>query len=85
MQGALYSVADYDGRTALHVAASEGHVDIVRHLLLNGALVHKVDRYGYKPLDDAVKFNRHDVIKLLVETGAKLNLQPSKLGIELCL
>ena len=85
LQGAVYCNEDYDGRTPLHVAASEGHVDVVRHLLQNGALVHKRDRYGCNPLDDAVRFNHHDVIALLVETGARLSLQSFKLGIELCL
>ena len=85
LQGAVYCNEDYDGRTPLHVAASEGHVDVVRHLLQNGALVHKRDRYGCNPLDDAVRFNHHDVITLLVETGARLSLQSFKLGIELCL
>lgn len=46
--------ADYDKRTALHVAASEGFEDIVRFLLANGALVLQ-DRWGNTPRDDATR------------------------------
>ena len=42
---------DYDKRTALHVAASEGHIEIVRTLLKEGADVNFADRYNTTPLD----------------------------------
>lgn len=38
--------ADYDERTALHLAACEGHVDVVKHLLDARASVASVDRFG---------------------------------------
>ena len=83
-QGAQFSQSDYDGRTALHVACSEGKTNIVRFLLGNGALVHQRDRYGHTPLDDAVRFNHHDVISVLRQVGAHLNVPPFKLGTMLC-
>ena len=69
LQGVMFTVGDYDGRTALHVAASSGHLNVVEYLLDEGASVHVRDRYGHTPLDDAVRFNHHDVIKLLVKAG----------------
>ncbi len=39
------SSADYDGRTALHLACAEGHLSVVR-LLLERGVSHKVkDRF----------------------------------------
>ena len=85
-QGAQFNFGDYDGRTVLHVACCEGHLDMIRFLLSSSTRpsVHVRDRYGHTPLDDAIRFNRHDVIKLLRETGAHLNLFPAKLGMMLC-
>eukprot|EP00961_Rhodomonas_salina_P166296 2241068-Rhodomonas_salina.1 len=37
--------ADYDGRTALHLAACEGHEDVVKYLLDKRASVASVDRF----------------------------------------
>ena len=57
--------ADYDGRTALHLAAAEGQLDVVRYLLTAGTDPQPVDRWGGTPLSDA-EGNRHtDVADLL--------------------
>ncbi|XP_035988498.1 glutaminase kidney isoform, mitochondrial isoform X3 [Fundulus heteroclitus] len=57
---------DYDSRTALHVAAAEGHLEVVR-FLLEACKVNPVpkDRWGNKPLDEAVQFGHHDVVAVL--------------------
>jgi len=46
---------DYDKRTGLHVAASEGHYDVVKFLLENGASPVVYDRWDNTPLDDAAR------------------------------
>ncbi|ELU00500.1 hypothetical protein CAPTEDRAFT_186427 [Capitella teleta] len=82
--GAHFFMGDYDGRTPLHIASSEGHLPAMRYLLSHGAPVHTRDRYGHCALDDAVRFNHHDAIKLLKEAGAHLMLPPAKQGMMLC-
>ena len=54
----LLNFRDYDRRTPLHIAASEGHVDIVEFLTSRGARVNRSDRWGGSPLDDALR-HRH--------------------------
>ncbi|CAO0802327.1 unnamed protein product [Mucor circinelloides] len=63
---------DYDGRVPLHVACREGHLRIVKYLLLHGAAIHVRDRSGHTPLFDAVVEKRADVVKILREAGAHL-------------
>lgn len=59
---------DYDARTALHIAAAEGHVDVVR-FLTNTCKVDPFtkDRWGNQPIDDAMQFGHEDVVALLKE------------------
>jgi ankyrin repeat protein len=47
------NAADYDARTALHLAAAENHVDTVLYLLSAGASTSLKDRWGNTPIDDA--------------------------------
>ena len=42
-EGSDINVSDYDGRTALHLASSEGHAPAVRWLLLHGANAKALD------------------------------------------
>lgn len=44
--------SDYDNRTALHLAAAEGHLDIVKYLVENGAEIDVKDRAGTTPLSE---------------------------------
>ena len=69
---ALYFVQDnvdcsleYDDRTPLHIAATNGDLKMVKKLLEHGASIHKADKYGATPLLDAIRFKRKDVIRFV--------------------
>lgn len=63
--------ADYDQRTALHLAAAEGHHNALEYLLQqDGVEVNIKDRWGGTPLDDAIRFGNADSVKLLQGKGA---------------
>ncbi|EED90829.1 ankyrin domain-containing protein, partial [Thalassiosira pseudonana CCMP1335] len=61
---------DYDRRTALHVASSEGRLDVVKYLVSKGAKVNRSDRWGGSPLDDAHRHRHTEVARYLRGRGA---------------
>ncbi|XP_067222781.1 60 kDa lysophospholipase isoform X7 [Chanodichthys erythropterus] len=83
--GSDLSLADYDGRTPLHIAACEGHLKVVEYLLSKGATVYARDRFGDTPLRNAVRFRHKEVVKLLRKTGAHFSRDEIvDAGTELC-
>lgn len=70
MKSANPNVGDYDQRTALHVAASDGQVEAVKVLLSHGANVNVSDRWGETPLDAAAKNAQTHAAKALQAQGA---------------
>ncbi|XP_041668086.1 60 kDa lysophospholipase isoform X2 [Cheilinus undulatus] len=83
--GSNLCLGDYDGRTPLHIAASEGHLKLVQYLLGHGATVYAKDRYGDTPLCNAVRFRHKEVVKLLRKTGAHFSRDElEEAGTELC-
>ncbi|CAL8137625.1 unnamed protein product [Prunus armeniaca] len=61
---------DYDHRTPLHVAASEGLYMMAKLLLEAGASVFSKDRWGNTPLDEGQMCGNKNLIKLLEEAKA---------------
>ncbi|MEG8013002.1 glutaminase A [Sphingomonas sp. 22R3R2A-7] len=59
------NLADYDGRTALHLAAGEGRADVLRYLLSRGADRDLSDRWGNTALVDAQRNEDAESIALL--------------------
>jgi len=66
LQGFDMDMGDYDGRTALHLAAAEGHTGCVKFLLEKcGVNVECQDRWGQTPMEEATRFGRSRVAAIL--------------------
>jgi ankyrin repeat protein len=72
-QGVPLDSADYDHRTAIHLAAAEGHLEVVRYFTAHGVLVNPTDRWANTPLDDALRHGEDSVATLLRSHGGKAN------------
>lgn len=73
-RGVDLSVADYDNRTALHLAAAEGKMEVVQYLVdyyKQGALnISPLDRWGGTPLQDALRGGHQEIAAFLQGEGA---------------
>lgn len=63
---------DRSGDTPLHLAANEGHKDVVEFLIAHRAEVNAVDNFGETALSDSILFHAA-VAKLLLARGADVN------------
>ena len=64
---------DYDRRTGLHLAASEGRTEVVQYLLKARADASFQDRFGLSSLDDAIRHGHAGIKRLLYEAGARVS------------
>jgi ankyrin repeat protein len=60
-------VGDYDERTALHLAAAEGHEKAVEYLIQSKADINAEDRWGERPIQDAIK-SGHVLLATLIHS-----------------
>lgn len=69
----LLNDTDQFGQTPLHIAAFEGHLDLVELLVVSGASLSTQDKNGWAPLHCAAS-NRHlHIVERLIVAGADLN------------
>src|SRR5579862_7018293 len=61
------------GMTALHVAASKGHTEIVELLLANGSDIEAKEETGRTPLHTAAFRGHATVVEVLIAKGANVN------------
>jgi glutaminase len=67
LQGIDLNVKDYDSRTALHIAACEGHIELVKFLVERCRVDKDVkDRWGFTAEEEAAKFNHPEIAKYLI-------------------
>ncbi|KAK2838536.1 hypothetical protein Q7C36_013350 [Tachysurus vachellii] len=68
LSGADVNAVDYDGRTALHVAASEGRLEVIKFLMEStGANCTLKDRWGNTALQEAIRCNQGPVVQLFTK------------------
>uniref|UniRef100_A0A914YTF0 glutaminase n=2 Tax=Panagrolaimus superbus TaxID=310955 RepID=A0A914YTF0_9BILA len=71
LKGVDLEMEDYDRRTALHLAAAEGHLDVVIFLVKVAKVrVDPKDRWNRTPLQDAKSQKHHNVIAFLRQAMA---------------
>lgn len=70
--GVSVNACDYDKRTALHLAASDGRAEVTQFLLSHCADPNAVDRFGNTPLDDAKRNGCKKTIKV-IEEATRIN------------
>ncbi|CAI9282683.1 unnamed protein product [Lactuca saligna] len=80
-EGISPNVQDYDNRTALHLAASEGHASIVELLLHYKADVNLDDRWHRTPLTDARLYGHRDICRILEVNGGKDSIMNSPMTV----
>jgi ankyrin repeat protein len=81
--------ADYDGRTALHLATCQGQTEVISYLLSVKCNITCKDRFGGTPLEDAVRHhfdlpNATQVQTILRDHGGSLMHSNTNYTIRMC-
>jgi ankyrin repeat protein len=66
---------DHIGWTPLHYASSRGHLEVAQFLLANGAIVDSMSPGNTTPLMMAVQSGNEQLVKLLLDKGADIQLR----------
>lgn len=72
--GATVCYRDFNKRTPLHISAAEGHLDVVKFLLLQpGININARDTNDFSPLLDAIVNGHHGVVQYLKACGGTIS------------
>lgn len=83
--GAPVDTVDYENRTALHLAATNGQQEVVKFLIDEcGANTNPVDRFGASPMDDAIRAKHLVVVEYLREHGGNEQMAKKDRSMDLC-
>jgi class 3 adenylate cyclase len=66
--GVSINSIEYEGRSALHLAAANGDIEMVNYLLSVGAVVTIKDRMGREAIDDAAGGGNTQVLEAIIRT-----------------
>lgn len=69
----LINATDYDRKTALHLAASIGDLEIVSILVEKGADVNALDNSDQAPIHDALRGGHTEIVSFLLSKGAEIS------------
>lgn len=69
-----YKMPNFMGRTALHVAAEYGNINMIIVLLDNGADVNALDFYNCPPIFLAMKKGYLKAVYFMIEAGANVDI-----------
>jgi potassium channel len=82
--GVNVAEVDFEGRTALHIAASAGKLEVVEYLIQGRAPINRKDSFGKTPLSNAASKSYTAVVRALRDAGGDLGWTESETAGELC-
>lgn len=68
--GAHVDACDSKQRTACHVAAEQGHADVLARLLAHTPDLGRRDVFGYTPFEVAIRYRQERIVIMLIEARA---------------
>lgn len=82
--GAVLGTKDTKGMTCLHLAARQGHPDLIKLLLNTGKFdMNEKDDGGWTPIMWAAEDKHRDATQLLIEQGANVHIRDEELNTPL--
>lgn len=80
-QGLSVESTDSDGNSLLHIAAAAGHEEIVRLLVIRGALLDRPNLYGWTALMQAARYGYENIVLHLLSSKAQVNIV-NQMGVD---